>query len=498
MVGETKMAEITDNDEQMLYKESDIRKNKIKQLKAMGINPFAPKFETTHSILKARELKEGDQVTIAGRMVFRRTFGKFMFVQISDIYARIQVSLSVNEINAETYKFFNDYIDLGDFVGFTGVLYRTKTGELTVQAHSYKLLSKASLPLPEKYHGLTDIDLRYRQRYLDLVSNDETKKVFLTRSKVINFIRNYLADNDFLEVETPVLQSVASGAAARPFVTKHNALDKTLYLRIAPELYLKQVVAGGVPRVYEIGKNYRNEGMDAQHLQEFTMLEWYASFWDYNDNINFITALIKALVKEVKGEEKLTYQGVELNFSGEWAKVDYIAKLNEVLQTDILTYDDVEELKAHILKLRLFDKADLADLVSLGAVFDFVYKRKIRPGIIQPTIVYNYPNLVPLARPSDSNKKVIEMFQVLVVGTELVKAYSELVDPQVQREGFEEQMKNKEKGDEEAFTLDEDFLLAMEHGMPPMSGLGLGIDRLITILTDQETLRDVVLFPTMK
>lgn len=487
-----------EQDIQELYKESDIRKNKVKELKQMGINPYAKGFSQTHSILQARECEEGVRVRVAGRVVFRRTFGKFMFVQISDIYAKLQISLSVNEFSLEEFKFFKDYVDLGDFVGFEGELYRTKTGELTVKAQSYEILSKAVLPLPEKFHGLTDIDLRYRQRYLDLIRNDEVKEVFLTRTKIIQDIRNYLNENQFLEVETPVLQTVASGAAARPFVTKHNALDKTLFLRIAPELFLKQVVAGGVPRVYEIGKNYRNEGMDAQHLQEFTMVEWYASYWDYNNNIDFVTSLIKRLVKLVKGEEKLTYQGTELNFEGEWARVDYTQRLNDVLGVDVLSFDDVDAFKKHVIGLNLFDKEEIQSLVGFGAIFDYVYKRKIRPDIVQPTIVYNYPNLVPLARPNDENPKITEMFQVLLMGTELVKAYSELVDPAVQRAGFEEQMRNKANGDEEAFNLDEDFLLAMEHGMPPMSGLGLGVDRLVAILCDQETLRDVVLFPTMK
>ena len=491
------MADLQDDTEN-LYKEVDIRKNKIKQLKEMGINPYANKFAETHNIQQARTLLENDKVSVAGRIVFRRTFGKFMFVQIADVYAKLQVSLSVNEINEQDYEFFSTYVDIGDFVGFSGEMYHTKTGELTVRAHSYKLLSKAMLPLPDKFHGLTDIDLRYRQRYLDLIANNQVKEVFLTRTKVLNYIREYLNKNNFLEVETPVLQSVASGAAARPFVTKHNALDKTLFLRIAPELYLKQVVAGGVPRVYEIGKNYRNEGMDAQHLQEFTMLEWYASYWDFNDNIEFVTKLLQELVQLVKGEQTLTYQGTQLNFGGEWARVNYLEELNKVLGVDVLSYYNPDKLKEHIHTLKLFDKSEINELVGLGGIFDYVYKRKIRPNIIQPTIVYNYPNLVPLARPSDKNPKITEMFQVLLVGTELVKAYSELVDPQVQRKGFEDQMKNKENGDEEAFNLDEDFLLAMEHGMPPMSGLGLGIDRLMTILCDQETLRDVVLFPTMK
>lgn len=493
------MANITNDTEELLYKEADIRKNKIKQLKDMGINPYAPKFEQTHSISQALKLKDDDKVSVAGRIVFKRTFGKFMFIKISDIYGKLQVSLSVNEIDQKDYEFFTTYVDTGDFVGFSGYMYHTKTNELTVKAQSYKLLSKAMLPLPDKYHGLTDIELRYRQRYLDLIANDDVKDVFIKRSKVINYIRSYLVDNDFLEVETPVLQSVASGAAARPFVTKHNVLDKTLYLRIAPELYLKQVVAGGVPRVFEIGKNYRNEGMDSQHLQEFTMLEWYASYWNFEDNIDFVTKMIQGILKEVNGSTKLDYQGTALDFGKEsWPRVDYVAQLNVVLGVDVLSYDNVKDLKEHVKTLNLFDNSEIDDLVSFGALFDYVYKRKIRPLIVQPTVVYNYPNLVPLARPSDDNNKITEMFQVLVAGTELVKAYSELVDPIVQREGFEEQMKFKAQGDDEAFTIDEDFMLAMEHGMPPMSGLGLGIDRFVAILTNQETLRDVVLFPTMK
>ncbi len=486
------------NNQETLYKEYDIRAKKINDLKAAGINPFAPKFDASHSIKQARELNDGDTLSVAGRMTFRRTFGKFMFVQISDIYAKIQVSLSVNQIALEDYKWFNDFVDIGDYVGFTGSIYHTKTGELTVQAESFKLLSKAKRGLPEKFHGLTDIETRYRQRYLDLITNEETKQTFIKRSKIINFIRNFLVKHDFMEVETPILQSVASGAAAKPFVTKHNALDKTYYLRIAPEIFLKQVVAGGVPRVFELGKDFRNEGMDAQHLQEFTMLEWYASYWDFNNNIDFVTKLLKELIQEVCGTLEIEYQGINLNFGGEWQRVDYIKSLNELLGVNILDFEDVEELKQVVYKLNRFDKGEVEDINNLGALFDYLYKRSIRMDIVQPTIVYNYPNLVPLARPSDENSKTIEMFQVLVAGMEISKAYSELVDPDIQRAGFEEQMRNKANGDEEAFELDEDFLTAMEHGMPPMSGLGLGIDRLVAILTNQPTLRDIVLFPNMK
>lgn len=489
---------MAENNVQELSKESDIRLHKINTLKGMGINPYAPKFDATHSISQARSMPEGTVVSVGGRMTFRRIFGKLSFLQIADIHDKLQVSVAINYVGEEQYKFFKDFIDIGDYVGFTGELYYTQTGEYTVRATEVKLLSKAMYPLPEKFHGLTDIEARYRQRYLDLISNDETKKIFKTRSKVINFIRNYLVDNDFMEVETPILQSVACGAAAKPFVTKHNALDKTYNLRISPETFLKQVVCGGIPRAFEIGKNFRNEGMDANHLQEFTMLEWYASFWDYNDNIEFITKLLRELVHLVHGTGKMTYQGVELDFDKEFDRVDYIKSLNDLLGLDILAYDDVEELKKDVIKLDIFDRKEIEDTFSLGGLFDLMYKRKIRPNITQPTILYNYPNLVPLARPSDANPKTIEMFQVLVCGSEIVKAYSELVDPIIQRAGFEEQMKNKMKGDEEAFELDEDFLLAMEHGMPCMSGLGMGIDRLMCVLMDQPNLRDVILFPNMK
>lgn len=489
---------MAENNVQEFSKESDIRLNKINTLKEMGINPYAPKFDATHSISSARELEDGTVVSVGGRMIFRRIFGKLSFLQIADINAKIQVSVAINYVGEEQYKFFKDFIDIGDFVGFTGELYHTQTGELTVRATELKLLSKAMYPLPEKFHGLTDIEARYRQRYLDLISNDETKKIFKTRSQVINYIRNFLVENDFMEVETPILQSVACGAAAKPFVTKHNALDKTYNLRISPETFLKQVVCGGIPRVFEIGKNFRNEGMDANHLQEFTMLEWYASFWDFNNNIDFITKLLRELVHFVHGSGKLTYQGVELDFDQEFDRVDYIKSLNDLLGLDILAYDDVEELKKDVIKLDIFDRKEIEDTFSLGGLFDLMYKRKIRPSITQPTILYNFPNLVPLARPSDANPKTIEMFQVLVCGSEIVKAYSELVDPIIQRRGFEEQMRNKLKGDEEAFELDEDFLLAMEHGMPCMSGLGMGIDRLMCVLLDQPNLRDVILFPNMK
>lgn len=482
-----------------LTKETDIRLNKINLLKENNINPYAPKFEVTHTLPQARELEIGQSVRVAGRMTFRRTFGKFMFIQLSDIFAKIQVSLSVNEIDLEKFKFFKTYVDIGDYVGIEGELYTTQTGELTIKALSFELLSKAMLPLPEKFHGLTDIEARYRQRYLDLIMNDESKKVLLGRSRLVSFIRSYLEKNDFIEVETPILQGAVCGASAKPFLTKHNALDKMCNLRIAPEVYLKQVVAGGFPRVFEVAKCFRNEGMDASHLQEFTQVEWYASYWNFEDNIRFFTQFIRELTTYMLGKAEIVIGDKVFVLGNEFKRVDYTKTINEVLGFNVLDYDDVEKLKEKVNSLGMFDPDDIDFLKTCGAVIDYIYKRKIRPNIIEPTILFNYPAcLVPLARPSDEEPRTIEMFQFLINGEEICKAYSELVDPVIQRRTLEEQAKAKAMGDEEAMDVDEDFLLAMEHGMPPMSGLGMGIDRLLVMLYQQPSIRDVVLFPIMK
>ena len=483
-----------------LYKEVDIRANKIKELKEMGINPYAEKFDETHTISLARKLAEGEKVSVAGRITFRRTFGKFMFMQISDIFNKIQVSLSINEIPEDKYKFVKDYIDIGDYIGITGEIYVTQTGEITVRTLEYKLLSKAVNPLPEKYHGLTDIEARYRQRYLDLVSNEESRKVLLGRSRLVSFIRRYLEDHGFLEVETPILQGAVCGASAKPFMTHHNALDKECNLRIAPEVYLKQVVAGGFPRVFEVAKCFRNEGMDASHLQEFTQVEWYASYWNFEDNIKFFSGFIRSIVEYMLGGQTINVNGQDFDISKEFTRVNYAETINGVLGFDVLPLqENLEELKSKVIATGMFDADEIEYLKSAGAVIDYVYKRKVRPEIINPTILFNYPaSLVPLARRSDKDGRIIEMFQFLINGEELCKAYSELVDPVIQRETLEEQAKAKANGDDEAMDVDEDFLLAMEHGMPPMSGLGMGIDRLLVMLYNQPSIRDVVLFPIMK
>lgn len=478
--------------------EYDVRKGKLADLRK-DIIPYADKFERTNTLADAVNLSEDDNAALCGRIIFKRTFGKFMFMKLWDLTGIFQISFSLNDLNEKSYNLLKSHIEVGDFIGVTGVLYRTKTGELTLKGFEYKILSKALRPLPEKFHGLSDIDTRYRQRYLDLISNVETRDVFIKRSKTIQFIREFLTTNDFLEIETPILQSVASGAAARPFITHHNVLDIELYMRIAPELYLKQAVAGGFDRVFEIGKNFRNEGMDASHLQEFTMLEWYAAYWDYNDNIEFTQKLFHGLLDTVYGGRVVEFDGHTLDFGAEWERIDYCKAVSDLIKSNILDYTDLNNLKAVIKKYDLLSESDLDKSASIPALIDLLYKQRIRPHIIQPTILYNYPAcLIPLARRNDDDNRIIDMFQVVVCGWEVVKAYSELVDPETQRANFVEQAKNKSDGDDEAFEVDNDFLLAMEHGMPPMSGLGIGIDRLVAILCNQPTLRDVVLFPMMR
>ena len=482
-----------------LSTEVEIRKAKIDFLKENGVIPYVDRFDKTHSILQARALEEGAEVKIAGRIIFRRIMGKFGFLKIQDVQASIQVSVGRNELSEEEYDFYKKLIDIGDFVGITGEIYKTQTGEITVRANKVELLSKAMRPLPEKFHGLVDIEQKYRQRYLDLISNKESRKVMLGRSKMTSFIRRYLEQHGFIEVETPILQNAVCGASAKPFYTKHNALNKTLNLRIAPEIALKEVICGGFDKVFEIGKVFRNEGMDQQHLQEFTVCEWYAAYWNFEDNIKFFQDFIRALLTDVLGTTTIEYEGQLLDFGKDWERVDYTAKMREILGFDFLACQTREELVSKVVKTGLFTEEDLKEAKSLASVVDFIYKRKIRVNLIQPTVLYNYPAcLVPLARRNDKDGRIIDMFQVLAIGSELCKAYSELVDPAVQRKAFEDQLLAKKAGDDEAMDLDEDFLLAMEHGMPPISGLGFGLDRLMVVMFNQPSVRDVVLFPLMK
>jgi len=477
--------------------EWEVRNAKLSALRKEGCIPYAQGFARTHTIKEALTLPEGTKVALCGRLISRRVMGKLIFAHIADAEGRIQISLSKGDF-PEDFQLLRRTADGGDFIGVTGEMYVTHVGEVTVRADSVKLLSKSLRPLPEKFHGITDTDLKYRQRYLDMISSEDSRRVFLARSRVISEIRRFLEDRGFMEVETPILQTVATGANARPFMTHHNTLNQNFYLRIAPELFLKQVIAGGVDRVFEIGKNFRNEGMDASHLQEFTMIEWYAAYWDYEENVILVSDLLRHLCRVVTGSEKISFQGLELDIST-IRRMNYTEEMNKILGTNILDAEDVETLRQAMYAIPDANRDEIKALPSIPSAIDYAFKRWIRPGIIQPTILDNYPAcLIPLARRNDEDPRLIDMFQLVVNGWEMCKCYSELVDPVIQREAFEEQMRLKNSGDDEAMSLDEDFLLAMEHGMPPMSGLGMGIDRLVCLLCDQPTLRDVVLFPTMK
>jgi len=477
-----------------------VRRAKVEEIKKV-CNPYPERYEVTHTLKEAGMLPdETKDVSVAGRIVFMRKMGKLSFLKIRDIEGDLQLSIKIDMIGEERYDFFKDSFDLGDFIGATGEMFTTHTGEKTLRVSSFEFLGKALKPLPEKFHGLTDIEQKYRQRYTDLIMNEESRKVFLGRSKLYAFIHEYLGKNGFLQVETPILQNAVCGASARPFYTHHNALDIDCNLRIAPETYLKQCIAGGFNRVYEVAKCFRNEGMDAEHLQEFTQVEWYASYWNFEDNIKFYQGFIKNLLLELVGTTTIEYQGFTLDFGKEnWNRINYVEKMTEVFGFDFLSIEDPNELKDKIVENGLFSYSELEDYKSLSQIIDFCYKKKVRENIIEPTIIYNYPAvLIPLARRNDEDPRRIDVFQVLAAKTELCKAYSELVNPITQREAFLDQLKAKEQGDDETMELDESFLSAMEQGMPPISGLGFGIDRLMMIVYNQPSIRDVVLFPIMR
>ena len=483
-----------------LTEQEKVRREKLNELKNI-CNPYPDHFDRTHTLKEASTLPDKtENVSVAGRIVFMRKMGKLSFIKIRDLEGSLQLELKVDEVGEENYSNFKKLIDTGDFFGATGEIFTTQTGEKTLRVKSYTFLGKALKPLPEKFHGLTDTELKYRNRYVDLITNEESRNVFLGRSKFYAFLHRYLGSHGFLEVETPIMQTAVCGAAAKPFFTHHNALNLDMNLRIAPETYLKQCIAAGFDRVYELARCFRNEGMDTEHLQEFTQVEWYASYWNFEDNIKFYTEFIRELLMELTGKTTVSYQGLTLDFGKEnWDRIDYCESMKKIFGFDFLDIDDPIELKKKIVEKGLFSDAELSDYKSVSQIIDFVYKKKIRANIVDPTIMYNYPAvLIPLARKNDEDPRRIDVFQVVAAGTELCKAYSELVDPEIQRENFEMQAKAKSQGDDETMELDEDFMGAMEQGMPPISGLGFGVDRLMMLIYNQESIRDVVLFPTMK
>lgn len=473
------------------------RIEKLERLRSLGIQAYADGFTCSHTAAEAVELPDGAPVSVAGRLLTIRNFGKLIFAHLLDRSGRIQVSFEKAELEEQDFQLAKSLLDLGDFIGIDGELWTTKKQERTVRAKRLTMLSKSLLPLPEKWHGLQDQELRYRKRYLDLISNPETRERFRFRSRLIAYLRRFLDQHGFLEVETPILQAASSGAAAAPFVTRHNALDRDLYLRISPETYLKRLVVGGLERVYEIGRNFRNEGIDPSHLQEFTMLEWYAAYWSFRDNMCFVREFLQGLLQELLGTMRVTYEGVELDFGGEWPEVAFRDAIREHTGLDARELSDHASLVAAIRERGV--ELDVSKYPSYPALLDALYKKVVRPKLIQPTFLTYHPTeLVPLARRNDEDPSVLNMFQVVVNSWEIVKAYSELVDPLDQRERLNQQQAYRELGDTETMMMEEDYIECMEHGMPPCSGLGLGIDRLVALLTGAEALRDVVFFPPLR
>lgn len=496
--------------EQEIMNEFEVKVDKVKRLEANGEKAYKAKFNKTHEIHDLEKYELGTKVSVAGRITFKRTFGKLIFARIyaigdnfemnfnDKLRTSVQISLSLNIVGDEALAKFKEFCDVGDFVGVNGELTRTQTGELTVQVETFELLSKALRGLPEKFHGLVDVDSRYRQRYLDLVVNEKARNMVLVRFKVMQFIREFYNKHGFLEVETPILQNAVGGALAKPFRTHHNALDLDMNLRISPETFHKRVIACGFDKIYEFAKDFRNEGLCADKLQEFTMLESYAAYWDFEDSIKFYTEMFREVCKFVFGKYEFVSNGRTISLPEQFPRMDYIGTLNNILGFNILDITDVEEFKRLVLEKNLLEDFELKDQFTVGGVIDLLYKRHMRPSITEPTILYNYPNVVPLARYSDKDDRIIEMFQLVIDGQEMVKGYSELVNPIQQKRNFEEQAKAKLQGDAEAMDYDKEYILAMEHGFPPISGIGFGIDVFILHLLDCDNIRDTILFPITK
>lgn len=478
-----------------------VRLEKIERLRAAGIHPYPDRFERTHTLAEARALPPATGgVRVCGRIVMMRVMGKLSFATLQDHTGRAQIAVQETSVGKDFYgQVWKKLLDIGDFVGVEGATIVTRTGEPTVDAAEVALLGKALRPLPEKWHGLSDRETCYRQRYLDLVMNRETMDRFLLRGRVVRAIRSFLENHGFEEVDTPVLQTKASGATARPFFSHHNALDMPVTLRIAPETWLKRLIAGGMDRVFEFARCFRNEGMDPSHLQDFTMLEFYAAYWNYEDNMRFTEQLLQHALSSVLGTLQVELRGRVVDFSGSWPRISFRDLILQDAGIDIRQACTAPKLRARIAERGIRLDGVPVDSLGFGNLVDQLYKKVSRPGLDGPVFLVEHPiELSPLARRSDRDPSLTDRFQLVVRGWEIVNAYSELVDPLDQRERLASQAGLKAAGDDEAMDLDEDYLLAMEHGMPPISGFGMGIDRLVCLLTNQDNLRDVVLFPLMK
>ncbi len=472
---------------------------KLKRLRERGIDPYPPRVERTHTAAEALQaFEQGDgqiPVKVVGRLMSIRVMGRATFAHIADGSGRIQIYLRQDTLGEERYEHFRRDFDIGDFIGVEGTLFRTRTGEVTVRVEDFTMLAKSLRTLPEKWHGLKDVETRYRQRYLDLIANEEVRQIFVTRSRIISAMRRFLDERGFLEVETPILQPIYGGAAARPFETYHHALDRKLYLRIADELYLKRLIIGGYERVYEIGKDFRNEGISTKHNPEFTMMECYQAYADYNDIMELTEQMIATIAEEVLGTKRVVYQGQTVDLTPPWARVTLREVILEHSGVDMDAYPDRPSLLARIEELGL----EVDPKPTWGKLVDELFKEYVEPKLIQPVFITDYPlELSPLAKRKRDNPRLVERFEAFLGGIEVANAFTELNDPLDQRERFLEQIKRREAGDEEAHPMDEDYILALMYGMPPTGGLGVGIDRLVMFFTNQTSIREVILFPQLR
>ncbi|EKH7755852.1 lysine--tRNA ligase [Staphylococcus pseudintermedius] len=489
-----------------LNDQMQVRRQKLQELRDLGIDPFGEKFERTGTAetLKAQwdqyakeELAEKEtesHTVIAGRIMTKRGKGKAGFAHIQDLSGQIQIYVRKDQVGDAQFGIWNT-ADLGDIVGVEGIMFKTNTGELSVKAKSFKLLSKALRPLPDKHHGLQDIEQRYRQRYLDLITNEESTQTFINRSRILQEMRNYLNEKGFLEVETPMMHQIAGGAAAKPFVTHHNALDATLYMRIAIELHLKRLIVGGLEKVYEIGRVFRNEGVSTRHNPEFTMIELYEAYADYKDIMSLTEELVAHIARRVLGTTSVQYGDETINLEPQWRRLHMVDAVKEATGVDF--YEVKSDKEAH--ELAKAHGIEVDDNMKYGHILNEFFEQKVEEILIQPTFIYGHPiEISPLAKKNPEDPRFTDRFELFIVGREHANAFTELNDPIDQRQRFEAQLVEKEQGNDEAHEMDEDFIEALEYGMPPTGGLGIGIDRLVMLLTNSPSIRDVLLFPYMR
>ncbi|CAG7914872.1 MULTISPECIES: lysine--tRNA ligase [Mammaliicoccus] len=483
-----------------------VRREKLQELRDLGIDPFGKKFvrsgdsKSLHqewdefSKEELHDKEDESAVAIAGRLMTKRGKGKAGFAHVKDITGQIQIYVRKDQVGDEQFEIWK-HADLGDIVGVKGVMFKTNTGELSVKAKEFTVLTKSLRPLPDKYHGLQDIEQRYRQRYLDLITSEESTKTFITRSQIIQEMRTYLNNKGFLEVETPMMHQIAGGASARPFVTHHNALDATLYMRIAIELHLKRLIVGGLEKVYEIGRVFRNEGVSTRHNPEFTMIELYEAYADYNDIMDLTESMVAAIAEKVLGSTTVQYGEESIDLAPNWRRWHMVDAVKEYTGVDF--YEVKTDEEAHTLAKE--HNIEVEDRMTYGHILNEFFEQRVEEKLIQPTFIYGHPiEISPLAKKNPEDPRFTDRFELFIVGREHANAFTELNDPIDQRERFEAQMKEKDQGNDEAHEMDDDFIEALEYGMPPTGGLGIGIDRLVMLLTNSASIRDVLLFPYMR